>query len=291
MIRSMTGFGRGKYENDGRIYTIEIKSVNHKYSDISIRMPKFLNSIEDKIRKRVLEVISRGKFDIFITFEDFSCKSTSIRMNKELAKEYIKELKDLSEETGIKFDLNIVDISKFPEILKIEDENNDEIISKEIMIALDEALDNFIKMRETEGKKLTEDIERRIIYIQEKIKEISIYSSTLVEEYIAKLETRVNEILKTNVIDESRLAQEIVLFADKSSIEEELIRLNSHILQFLELLKKDSPIGKKFDFIIQEMNREINTIGSKANSLEITNRVIEIKTEIENIREQIQNIE
>ena len=291
MIRSMTGFGRGKYENDGRIYTIEIKSVNHKYSDISIRMPKFLNGIEDKIRKRVLEVISRGKFDIFITFEDFSCKSTSIRMNKELAKEYIKELKDLSEETGIKFDLNIVDISKFPEILKIEDENNDEIISKEIMIALDEALDNFIKMRETEGKKLTEDIERRIIYIQEKIKEISIYSSTLVEEYIAKLETRVNEILKTNVIDESRLAQEIVLFADKSSIEEELIRLNSHILQFLELLKKDSPIGKKFDFIIQEMNREINTIGSKANSLEITNRVIEIKTEIENIREQIQNIE
>ena len=291
MIRSMTGFGRGTYENDGRNYAIEIKSVNHKYSDISIRMPRFLNSIEDKIRKRVLEVISRGKIDIFITFEDYSSKSNSIHINKELAKEYIKELKELSDETGVKFDVNVIDISKLPEILKLEDNDNEDIVSKEIMIALDSALDCFIKMRNAEGEKLAEDIEKRIYIVKEKIDEISKYSATLVEEYIAKLETRVNEILKTTVVDESRLAQEIVLFSDKSSIEEELIRLNSHILQFLDLLKNSSPIGKKFDFIIQEMNREINTIGSKANSLEITNRVIEVKTEIENIREQIQNIE
>ena len=291
MIKSMTGFGRGKYENEGRTYVVEIKSVNHKYSDISVRLPRFLNSIEDKIRKRVLEVISRGKIDVFITFEDYSNKSSNIRINKELAKEYIKELKELSDETGIKYDINVMDISKLPEILKIEEDDNEEIISKEIMIALDEALEKFINMRETEGKKLAEDIEKRIYFVEEKVKEISELSSTLVEDYISKLETRINEILKTTVVDEVRLAQEIVIFADKSSIEEEITRLNSHISQFLNLLKQSSPIGKKFDFIVQEMNREINTIGSKANCLEITNRVIEVKTEIENIREQIQNIE
>ena len=291
MIKSMTGFGRGKYENEGRTYVVEIKSVNHKYSDISVRLPRFLNSIEDKIRKRVLEVISRGKIDVFITFEDYSNKSSNIRINKELAKEYIKELKELSDETGVKYDINVMDISKLPEILKIEEDDNEDIISKEIMIALDEALEKFINMRETEGKKLAEDIEKRIYFVEEKVKEISELSSTLVEDYISKLETRINEILKTTVVDEARLAQEIVIFADKSSIEEEITRLKSHISQFLNLLKQSSPIGKKFDFIVQEMNREINTIGSKANCLEITNRVIEVKTEIENIREQIQNIE
>ena len=291
MIKSMTVFGRGKYENEGRTYVVEIKSVNHKYSDISVRLPRFLNSIEDKIRKRVLEVISRGKIDVFITFEDYSNKSSNIRINKELAKEYIKELKELSDETGVKYDINVMDISKLPEILKIEEDDNEDIISKEIMIALDEALEKFINMRETEGKKLAEDIEKRIYFVEEKVKEISELSSTLVEDYISKLETRINEILKTTVVDEARLAQEIVIFADKSSIEEEITRLKSHISQFLNLLKQSSPIGKKFDFIVQEMNREINTIGSKANCLEITNRVIEVKTEIENIREQIQNIE
>ena len=203
----------------------------------------------------------------------------------------LKELKELSDETGIKYDINVMDISKLPEILKLEEDDNEEIISKEIMIALDEALEKFINMRETEGEKLAEDIENRINLVEEKVKEISKFSSTLVEDYISKLETRVNELLKTTVVDEARLAQEIVLFSDKSSIEEELTRLKSHISQFLNLLKQSSPIGKKFDFIVQEMNREINTIGSKANCLEITNRVIEVKTEIENIREQIQNIE
>ena len=291
MIKSMTGFGRGKYENEGRTYTVEIKSVNHKYSDINVRLPRFLNSVEDKIRKRVAEVISRGKIDIFISFENYSSSGTTIRINKELAKEYIKELKSLAEEADLRFDLNVIDVSKFPEILKLEDEDNDELIAQEVMIAVDDALEKFISMRELEGQKLVEDIERRIYLIQEKVNEVSNFSSTLVEEYMTRLQTRVNELLAPGVVDEARLMQEIVIFSDKSSIEEELTRLKSHISQLLELIKQSSPIGKKIDFLIQEINREVNTIGSKANSLDITNKVIEIKTEVENIREQIQNIE
>lgn len=291
MIKSMTGFGRGKYENEGRTYTVEIKSVNHKYSDINVRLPRFLNSVEDKIRKRVAEVISRGKIDIFVSFENYSSQGTTIRINKELAKEYIKELKSLAEEADLRFDLSVIDVSKFPEILKLEDEDNDELIGQEVMIALDDALEKFVSMREVEGQKLVEDIERRIYLIQDKVNEVTKFSSTLVEEYMARLQTRVNELLAPGTVDEARLMQEIVIFSDKSSIEEELTRLKSHISQFLELIKQSSPIGKKIDFLIQEINREVNTIGSKANSLDITNKVIEIKTEVENIREQIQNIE
>ncbi|MBQ7410754.1 MAG: YicC family protein [Clostridia bacterium] len=291
MIKSMTGFGRGKYENEGRTYTVEIKSVNHKYSDINVRLPRFLNSVEDKIRKRVAEVISRGKIDIFVSFENYSSKGTTIRINKELAKEYIKELKSLAEEADLRFDLSVIDVSKFPEILKLEDEDNDELIGQEVMIALDDALEKFVSMREVEGQKLVEDIERRIYLIQDKVNEVTKFSSTLVEEYMTRLQTRVNELLAPGTVDETRLMQEIVIFSDKSSIEEELTRLKSHISQFLELIKQSSPIGKKIDFLIQEINREVNTIGSKANSLDITNKVIEIKTEVENIREQIQNIE
>lgn len=291
MIKSMTGFGRGKYEVDGRNYIVEIKSVNHKYTDINVRLPRFLISLEDPIRKRINSVISRGKIDVFVTFENYSNKGTNIKINKELAKEYIKELKELSEETEIDFKISLIDVSRLPEILKLEDDEDDELIGNELMIALDNALDNFVQMRETEGKRLIEDIEKRIYVIQEKVSEITKFSSTLVQEYIEKLQTRVNELLEPGKVDENRLMQEIVIFSDKSSIEEELTRLSSHIKQFLDLIKMSSPIGKKIDFLIQEINREVNTIGSKANCLEITNRVIEIKTEVENIREQIQNIE
>lgn len=290
MIRSMTGFGRGEYENEGRKYIVEIKAVNHKYSDINIRLPRFFNNMEDSIRKRISNVISRGKIDVFVSFENYSSKGTNIRINRELAKEYINELKSLAEETNLEFNVNLIDISKLPEILKIEENEDEEEIENELMKAVDMALEKFISMREVEGQKLVEDLEKRIHLIEEKIKEVKKYSENLVEEYIEKLHTRVKELLQTEV-DEARLMQEIVFFSDKSSIEEELTRLDSHISQFLKLIKTDSPVGKKIDFLIQEINRETNTIGSKANCLEITNRVIEIKTEVENIREQIQNIE
>ena len=291
MIRSMTGFGKAKYEVDGRTYNVEIKSVNHKYSDITVKLPRFLNYLEDKIRKRISSSISRGKIDVFINFENYSQKGINIKFNRELAKEYIKELTALSEETGIQNNINSLDVSKMPEVLKLEDDGNEEQIEKELLIAVDEALEKFINMREVEAVKLIQDMEQRIKFVSEKINEISKFSAGLVNEYVVKLEARIKEILKTDVVDEARLAQEIVIYSDKCSIEEELTRLSSHINQFSKLIKESSPIGKKLDFIIQEINRETNTIGSKANCLEITNRVIEIKTEIENIREQVQNIE
>ena len=291
MIRSMTGFGRGSYENEGREYLIEVKSVNHKYCDINFRMPKSFSGIENKLRKLIEEYLSRGKIDIFIDFQNFSDAGNNIKFNKELAKAYIKNLKELGEETGINSEISVVDISKMPDIFKKEDNTDEELIFNELSIALNEALKNIVTMKEIEGEKLKIDLEARIEEIFGKINEISNFSSGLVEEYIVKLKSRVKELMDTETLDENRLLQEIVIFSDKSSIEEELTRLKSHVEQFKKLIKESSPIGKKLDFLIQEMNREINTIGSKANSLQITNLVIEVKTELENIREQIQNIE
>jgi len=287
----MTGFGRSRYENEGREYLIEIKSINHKYSDINIRMPRVLNGIEHKIREEVSSKISRGKVDVFIDFRDYSPNDNSVFFNKELANQYVKGLKELAEETGVDNKINVIDISKMPDVLKREDEVDENLIFEEIKIGLKDALDKFIEMRSFEGNKLKVDLLNRIVSISEKINEISSFSAGLVEEYVVKLEARIKELLKTDVVDENRLAQEIVIFSDKSSIEEELTRLKSHVSQFENILKTSSPMGKKLDFLIQEMNREINTIGSKANSLNITNLVVDVKTEIENIREQIQNIE
>ena len=291
MIKSMTGFGRGRVENEGRIFTVEIKSVNHKYSEVNIRLPRMFNSFEDKIRSRIAGEISRGKIDVYISFENFSSKGINIKMNRDLAKEYLEELNSLAEDTGLSNNITALELSKFPEVLKIDEEDESEELAQDLMNALDEALKNFVKMREVEGEKLALDLEKRIDFVEQKVNEISEFSQTVVTDYMEKLENRIKELLKTDVVDKDRLAQEIVYFSDKSSIEEELTRLKSHISQFRVFLNGDSPIGKKFDFLVQEINRETNTIASKANCLDITNRVIEVKTEVENIREQIQNIE
>ena len=292
MIKSMTGFGRAKCEYEGREYNVEIKSVNHKYSDVSIKIPRQISYLEEKVRKEILTKVSRGKIDVFITLQDYSEKGKNIKINKELAKVYISQLRELAEETGITADIDVIDISKFPEVLNISNQDNEEIYWDELRGVLDTALDNFVAMRETEGNKICDDLKVRMERIKEKVSKISSYSAGLVEEYIVKLNARVKELMSTDVIDENRLAQEIVIFSDKSSIQEELTRLDSHISQFLDLLSNgNSPVGKKLDFIIQEMNREFNTIGSKANSTKISEGVIELKTEIEDVREQIQNIE
>lgn len=292
MIKSMTGFGRAKCEYEGREYNVEIKSVNHKYSDVSIKIPRQISYLEEKVRKEILTKVSRGKIDVFITLQDYSEKGKNIKINKELAKVYISQLRELAEETGITANIDVIDISKFPEVLNISNEDNEEIYWDELRGVLDTALDNFVAMRETEGNKICDDLKARMERIKEKVSKISSYSAGLVEEYIVKLNARVKELMSTDVIDENRLAQEIVIFSDKSSIQEELTRLDSHISQFLDLLSNgNSPVGKKLDFIIQEMNREVNTIGSKANSTKISEGVIELKTEIEDVREQIQNIE
>ena len=292
MIKSMTGFGRSVYENEGREYLIEIKSVNNRFSDINIKMPRSFNYLEEKIKKEVLKSVTRGKVDLYITFNNNSDKGKTIKLNTEIAKIYIDELKKLSKEAEIIDNINIMDISKFPDVLNIKmEEDSEEIIEKELMVALNEAIKSFIDMREKEGSKIKQDFENRVKVIAEKIEQICSISTGLVEEYIVKLETRIKELLKTDVVDQTRLAQEVVIYSDKCSVQEEITRLKSHISQFLNLTNENIAIGKKLDFLIQEMNRETNTIGSKANNLEITNLVVDIKTELENIREQVQNIE
>lgn len=290
-MKSMTGFGRSKFEYDSRIYTVEIKSVNHKYNEITIKIPRTISYLEEKIKKEISSNVSRGKIDVLISFDNNSAKGKNIRINKELARMYISELKELAVENSIISEIPVIEISKLPDVLNIENTDNEDVIWNELKIPLNEALNSFLQMRENEGNKIKEDLLSRADRIYDNICKIYKYSTRLVEDYVVKLETRIKEILNTNVIDKDRLAQEIVIYADKCSVEEEITRLKSHIGQFKDLLNITTPIGKKIDFLIQEMNRETNTIGSKSNKLEITNLVIDIKTELEDIREQIQNIE
>jgi len=292
MLRSMTGYGRGKYENDSREYIVEIKSVNNRYSDISIKMPRSISFLEENVKKNISNSITRGKVEVFITFTNNSNKGRSIEINRELAKNYIEEMKNLASQENINANIEVIDVMKMPDVLNIKiDENDEAVITDELTKCTEEAVANFIKMREVEGEKIKQDLSNRILKISEKIEKINSISTGLVKEYIVKLEKRVNELLKPDIVDEARLAQEIVIFSDKCSVEEEITRLRSHIAQFTDLLEKENSNGKRIDFLIQEMNRETNTIGSKANNLEITNYVVDIKTELENIREQIQNIE
>lgn len=290
MIKSMTGYGRGKYENENREYTVEIKSVNNRYSDISIKLPRNISYLEEKIKKEISSKVSRGKIDVFITFYNNSTKGKNIKFNNELVKMYVNELKKLAVENNIKDEIQITDISKFPDVLTIENTEDEELIWNELQIPLKEALNNFIEMRTIEGQKIHDDLLIRINDIQEKVNTISQNSTRLIKDYIVKLENRIKELLNTENIDENRLAMETVIYADKCSVEEEITRLNSHIFQFKNLIE-GNVVGKKIDFLIQEMNRETNTIGSKSSSTDITNMVIEMKTQIEDIREQIQNIE
>ena len=291
-MKSMTGFGRAKLEKNNRIYTIEIKSVNHKYNDISIKMPRSFSYLEDKIKKEISKNVSRGKIDVYISFENYSEEGKQIIVNQELVNEYMKQFKILAEQNNLRLDIPVTEITKLPDVLTLkETEDNEDVIENELLECLEEAINNFTNMREQEGSKIKEDLKTRIQKIEKEVENISVYSTRLVEEYVVKLEQRIKELLKNNVVDEARLAMEVVIYADKCSVEEELTRLRSHIIQFNNMLEETKPIGKKMDFLIQEMNRETNTTGSKSGSLEITNTVINIKTELEDIREQVQNIE
>ena len=293
MIKSMTGFGKSHLIKNEREYQIEIKSVNHRYLDISIKMPKQFTYLEEEIKKEISSKINRGKLEVYITFYDHIAQDEEITINKEIAQLYIKQLQDLAKENNLSQDINVIDIAKLPDVLNITSKQDDETIKEDILQVTNEALEKLIEMRTFEGNKIAEDLITRIDSIQEKVEEISSISTGLIDEYVVKLEKRIQDILKTEEIDKNRIAQEVVIFADKCSIEEELTRLKSHMAQFKKFINNDNKvaIGKKLDFIIQEMNRETNTIGSKANKLEIINNVVDVKTELENIREQIQNIE
>ena len=291
MIKSMTGYGKSSLCINSREYQIEIKAVNHKYIDVNIKLPRIISYLEDEIRKYIISRIKRGKIDITITFENYGKDGNNIKINTELAKFYIESLKKLAEEENLSTEINVTEITKMPDVLTIKNDINEDEIKQELLQVLKEATDQLIEMRKKEGAKISVDILNKIDQIEIKTNEILGLSTGLIEEYVVKLEARIKDLLKTDELDKARLMQEVVIYADKCSIEEEVTRLKSHISQLRNLINIDEPTGKKMDFLIQEMNRETNTIGSKSNNLDITNDVITIKTILEDIREQIQNIE
>lgn len=291
MIKSMTGYGKSSLCINSREYQIEIKAVNHKYIDVNIKLPRVISYLEDEVRKYIISKIKRGKIDITITFENYGKDGNNIKINTELAKFYIESLKKLAEEENLSTEINVTEITKMPDVLTIKNDINEDEIKQELLQVLKEATDQLIEMRKKEGAKISVDILNKIEQIEIKTNEILQLSTGLIEEYVVKLEARIKDLLKTDELDKARLMQEVVIYADKCSIEEEVTRLKSHISQLRNLINIDEPTGKKMDFLIQEMNRETNTIGSKSNNLDITNDVITIKTILEDIREQIQNIE
>ena len=292
MIRSMTGFGRGEYQEDGRQYLVEVKTVNHRYSDIFIKMPRQISYLEEKVRDVVGKAVSRGKIDVFISYDNFGDDSKKVMFDEPLAKTYLDAVKDIRDKFGLKDDITTSLIARFPDVLKIEQPEADE--EKEwnmLKIAVDNALEALVHMREHEGEGLKKDLLSRADYVDTVLNAIETRAPEVVREYKQKLEARIKDLLGQQTIEENRLAMEVAVFADRCSIDEEIVRLHSHINQMREAFKLQQPVGRKLDFLVQEMNREINTIGSKANDLTITRNVVEIKSEIEKIREQVQNIE
>ena len=292
MIKSMTGFGRCEAANETRKVTAEIKSVNHRYLDISIKMPKKLNFFENAIRTSLKSYIQRGKVDIYIAYEDCKEKQLVLNYNKGLAEEYMRYIRQMADDFQIPMDLTANNLSKYPEILTMEGKDLDE---EEWWRLLDQAVQGaaqkFVDARIREGEELRQDLFHKLDVISGYLEQIEERSPEIVREYRAKLKEKVQELLENTQLDEGRLLTEVTVFADRICTDEEIVRLKTHISSMKETLTKDESIGRKLDFIAQEMNREANTILSKANDLEVSNAGIDLKTEIEKVREQIQNIE
>ena len=289
----MTGFGRCEVQDESRKFTVEMKSVNHRYLDANIRMPKKLNFFETAIRSLLKQSVQRGKVDIFITYEDLSEQQVSLKYNEVLAAEYLSYFEKMQEKFSLENDIRVSTLSRYPEVLTMEEQAVDEEeLWKGLKKALDGAIRQFVETRTSEGEHLREDLIEKLDNMLKLVGCIEERSPQIIAEYRDKLETKVKELLADTQIEDSRIAAEVVIFADKICTDEEVVRLKSHIVHMKEtLVSDDSGIGRKLDFIAQEMNREANTILSKANDLEISNIGIELKTEIEKVREQIQNIE
>ena len=292
MIKSMTGFGRCEVAKGERKITVEMKSVNHRYLDINIKMPKKLNFFEAAIRNELKNYIQRGKVDIFITYEDLTESNVCVKYNKELAAEYMKYLTQMAEDFSLDNDLRVSTLSRYPEVLSMEEQTVDEEELWQLLAeAIDGAAEKFVETRIKEGENLKDDLVGKLDGMLTHVDYITERSPQIITEYRQKLQEKVKELIDDVKVDESRLLMEVTIFADKVCVDEELVRLRSHIETTKENLIQGGSIGRKLDFIAQEMNREANTILSKANDLEISNRAIELKTEIEKVREQIQNIE
>lgn len=292
MIKSMTGFGRCEVAENNRKFTVEMKAVNHRYLDVNIKMPKSLNFFESAIRSELKNYIARGKVDVFITYEDLSENTSTVRYNKEVAEEYLTYLRQMAADFGLDDDIRVSTLSKYPEVFTMEEVGVDEEeLWKELKKAVDGAAKMFVESRITEGEHLKNDLLEKLDGMLKLVDFIAERSPRIVTEYRRKLEEKVKELLGDSTVDESRLLTEVTIFADKVCVDEEIVRLRSHIETTRNALSEGGSIGRKLDFIAQEMNREANTTLSKANDLEISNCAIELKTEIEKVREQIQNIE
>ena len=292
MIKSMTGFGRSEIVKGNRKISVEIKSVNHRYLEAGIKMPKKLNVFESRMRDLLKKYATRGKIDIFINYEDDSESQINLKFNQNIADEYMAIFNNMSEKYNLKNDMTVGGLARFPEVITMDEvQEDEEELWHFIEEAMKVALEQFVNTRILEGENLKKDLLGKLDHMEELVTFVEKRSPEIMKEYRSKLESKVKELLGDTTIDESRIATEVIIYADKICVDEETVRLRSHIEHARKCLNEDGGIGRKMDFIAQEMNREANTTLSKANDIEISNAAIDLKTEIEKVREQIQNIE
>ena len=293
MIKSMTGFGKGEYIDENRSITVEMKAVNHRYCDVHVKMPRRYSFAEEKVKSLVKNSIKRGKIEVSVIVENIKDADVNIKLNTVIAKQYMENLKELSNELELENEITLEYIASLPDVLKsVPDVENEEEVTQAIEKAVTVAIENFDNMRKIEGQKLAEDLLMRGEIIRKHVDAIGERAPMLQKIYADRIKERIEDLLDGNIeVPEDRIVLEAAIFADKANITEELVRLDSHMIQMKNIINSDKSEGKKLDFLVQEMNRETNTIGSKANDLDITSTMLEIKSEIEKIREQVQNIE
>ena len=292
MVKSMTGYGRARETLNGRDITVEVRSVNNRYLDCTVKMPRSYVFAEDAIKSRVQKAISRGKVDVFVTIDTTAADVTVVTVNEALAGSYYEALKKLKDTFSLEGEITPVVLAKFPDVLTVSRAEEDlEAVAADICSVVESALQAYNEMRSVEGKRLAEDITGRVATIESVVTKVEERSPQTVAEYRARLTAKMNEVLQSTTVDESRILTEAAIFADKVAVDEETVRLRSHIAQLRTMLQGDAPVGRKLDFLIQEVNRECNTIGSKCNDLTIAQDVVNMKAEVEKIREQVQNIE
>ena len=292
MVKSMTGYGRARQTLHGRDITVEVRSVNNRYLDCTVKVPRTYIFAEDSVKSRVQKAVSRGKVDVFITIDATAADETVVAVNEPLARGYYEALTKIRDMFSLEGELTAAVLAKFPDVLTVTKAEEDlESVAGDICAVLDEALEAYNAMRAVEGVKLCEDIAGRVTTIETVVGKVEVRSPQTVAAYREKLTARMQEVLQSTTIDESRILTEAAIFADKIAVDEETVRLRSHIAQLRAMLKSDQPVGRKLDFLIQEVNRECNTIGSKCNDLTIAQDVVNMKAEVEKIREQVQNIE
>ena len=292
MTRSMTGFGRAQQTVDGRDITVEIKSVNHRYFEFSARVPRAYGYLEDKLKSYLQSSISRGKVEVGVTMVTVEGTGADVEINQALAQGYIDALRQLGQATGLKDDLTLTSISRFSDIFAVHKTSEDEdVVWEAVRQVVDQAVAKFVAMRQTEGARLKADVEGRLDTIEAYVGQVEQLAPQTVENYRKRLYDKIAEVLADSRVDEQRILTEAAIFAERIAVDEETVRLRSHLAQFRGILQQSEPVGRKLDFLVQEINRETNTIGSKAQDLQVAKIVVEIKAEIEKIREQIQNLE